>query len=193
MKIAIGLAAAGLLGGATIAQDMSGHDMSGHDMSNMQMAAAPASSALHETGQSAFAAIAEATAALEANPNTDWSKANIDELRNHLVDMDNVTLHADVARTDIPGGARFVITSPDPRVRDSINRMTRLHASMANKEGPYRLAPGAIPDGTALTITAPDAAGQTKIRALGFFGLLTEGVHHQLHHSMLAKGEPMNH
>src|SRR5205085_9774488 len=102
----------------------------------------------------AFAASAEATAALEANPKTDWGKANIDALRQHLVDMDNVTLHADVSRTDIPGGIRFAITSADPRVRDSINRMTRLHSDMANKEGPYRWLPETMPNGTALTVTA---------------------------------------
>ena len=64
---------------------------------------------------------------------------------------------------------------------------------MANKEGPYHLDAMAIPNGIALTVTGPTALDQTKIRALGFFGLLTEGVHHELHHMMLAKGEPMNH
>ena len=194
MKIAFAITAA-LLAGGTSAAQQGGHDMAGMDMSSMHHMQRPnaAPSGLNQGGQAAFAAISEATAALETDPKTDWSKANIDALRQHLVDMDNVTLRADVSRTDVPGGVRFAITSADPRVEESINRMTRLHLGMANKEGPYRWVAEAMAKGTALTVTGPTALDQAKIRSLGFFGLLTEGVHHEAHHMMLAAGEPMNH
>ena len=45
-----------------------------------------------EAGQGAFAAIQEIVAILEADPDTDWSKVDIDALRQHLVDMNAVTL-----------------------------------------------------------------------------------------------------
>src|SRR5438046_3161300 len=47
----------------------------------------PAMSAPREPGQSAFAAIQEIVALLEADPGTDWTKVDIEALRRHLVDM----------------------------------------------------------------------------------------------------------
>ena len=47
-----------------------------------------------ETGQSAFAVIAEIVAILDAEPNIDWSSVYIDALREHLIDMDELTLRA---------------------------------------------------------------------------------------------------
>src|SRR6476661_11054649 len=99
MKLAFAITAAILAGGTSAAQQGS-HEMTGMDMSSMHQMQQPnaATGGLHQGGQAAFAAIAEATAALDANPRTDWGKANIDALRQHLVDMDNVTVRADVSR-----------------------------------------------------------------------------------------------
>ena len=47
-----------------------------------------------QPGQGAFAAIQEIVSMLDADSTTDWSKVNIARLRRHLVDMNNVTLHA---------------------------------------------------------------------------------------------------
>jgi hypothetical protein len=33
------------------------------------------------------------------------------------------------------------------------------------------------------------ANASAKLRALGFIGVLTLGMHHQMHHLMIAKGE----
>jgi hypothetical protein len=45
-------------------------------------------------GQDAFGAIQEIVAILEADSNTDWSKVDITALREHLIDMNEVTLKA---------------------------------------------------------------------------------------------------
>ena len=50
-------------------------------------------------------------------PKTDWSKVNIDALRQHLVDMNSVTLAANVKNEPIDGGMRFDVTGEGP-VRD---------------------------------------------------------------------------
>ena len=47
-----------------------------------------------ETGQSQFVAIAEIVSLLRNDPETDWSQVEIKALRDHLVDMDNVTTKA---------------------------------------------------------------------------------------------------
>jgi len=76
-----------------------------------------------EPSESAFAAIQEVVAILMADPKTDWSKVDIDALRRHLVDMNKLTLFANVASTPIDGGMRFDVTG-EGAVRDSI-RLSR--------------------------------------------------------------------
>ncbi|MCK5750080.1 MAG: hypothetical protein KAH44_27945, partial [Oricola sp.] len=100
----------------------------GMDHSAMMQHGEPAA-ALTEGGQAAFAAIQEVVLALLADPQTDWEKVNIEALRHHLIEMDNVTLRAKVATEEIESGARFTITSGDPAVKASIRAMTVAHAA----------------------------------------------------------------
>ena len=46
---------------------------------------------------------------LEADPATDWGKVNIEALRQHLIDMDNVTLRAELKSGPVEGGMRFIV------------------------------------------------------------------------------------
>ncbi len=138
-----------------------------------------------EGGQAAFAAIQEIVVALMADPATNWSDVDIEALRQHLIDMDNVTLRARVTAEDIDGGARFLVTSDDPAVTASIRRMTAAHAATMNGVEGWTLEATEIPGGAAMVATG-DAV---KIRALGFIGLMTVGAHHQAHHLALARGQ----
>lgn len=144
--------------------------------------------ALKEGGQSAFAAITEIVAKLLADPGTDWSRVHVDALRDHLVDMDNVTLHATVTRAPVANGMRFEVSGAGP-VRDSIRRMAAAHTKMADSLPGMRTVLAETPEGVAVTATGRNAADAEKIRALGFFGLMTTGVHHQDHHLRMARGE----
>ncbi len=139
-----------------------------------------------QPGQSAFAAIQEIVQMLEANPATDWSRVNIEALRQHLIDMDNVTLHAAVANEAVEGGMRFTVTGAGA-VRDSIRRMVPAHAATMTGAGAWRFTAAEAPDGAVLTVLAPPQ-DMMKLRALGFIGVLTEGMHHQMHHLMIAQG-----
>ena len=141
-------------------------------------------------GQAAFAAIADAVARLSADPATDWSRVDVGALRAHLVDMDGVFLRARVRTTPVTGGARFEV-SGDAEVAGAIQRMTASHTRMADGDEGRHIATVATADGAVMTVTAADAAGVARIRALGFFGLLASGSHHQPHHLMLARGEAM--
>ncbi|MGO4916103.1 acetolactate decarboxylase [Pseudogemmobacter sp. W21_MBD1_M6] len=141
---------------------------------------------LHEGGQSAFAAIQEITAALMADPATDWSKVDIETLRQHLIDMDNVTLRADVDSKVIDGGARFLVTSTDPAVISSIRVMVPAHVATMNGAEGWTMQAEEIESGAIMTVTGPDEA---RIRGLGFIGLMTVGMHHQTHHLALASGQ----
>lgn len=161
-------------------QGAEGHDPAMHDISG-----GPALE-LREGGQSAFAAIQEVVSTLIADPATDWSKVDIEALRLHLVDMDNVTLRADVTREDIQGGARFVVTSADPAVTASIRAMVPAHVATMNGVEGWDMQADEVEGGAVLTVIGSDA---DRIRGLGFIGLMTVGMHHQAHHMALAKGQ----
>jgi len=138
-----------------------------------------------ETGQSAFAVIAEIVVLLQADPHTDWKAVNIAALRAHLVDMDAVTLHAEVVVDEIEAGARFSVTSSDANVTDSIRRMLLAHGQVMPEGDRMVIESGEIAGGARMTVTGSSAA---MIRGLGFFGVMTLGAHHQAHHLALARG-----
>ena len=148
-------------------------------------------------GQYAFATIAEIVNLLERDPTTDWTKVDLERLRLHLIDMDRVTLGADVQQVDIPGGARFLITSKNLDVKSSIDRMTRAHVAtlhQSNEEpvvgtASWHYSLETLPTGVAFTVTGDDAMAARRIRAYGFIGVLVAGSHHPRHHLALARGE----
>lgn len=144
-----------------------------------------------QPGQAAFAAVQEIVEILEADPKTDWTKVNIDALREHLVDMNAVTLAADVRSEPVEGGLKFYVTGTGP-VRNSIRRMVTAHAATMNGAGNWRFAAADTVDGATLTVTAPAGDAQ-KLRGLGFFGIMTRGMHHQEHHLMIARGNNPHH
>ena len=140
-----------------------------------------------QPGQGAFAAIQEIVGILEANPKTDWSKVNIEALRQHLIDMDNVTLRAEVKSDPVDGGMRFIISGVGP-VKELIQRMVMAHAATMNGLGKWKFSAAETSEGAILTVLVP-AMDTTKLRAMGFIGVMTRGIHHQVHHLMIARGD----
>ena len=155
------------------------------------MAAMAASSLPKESGQSAFAALAEIVAMLDAEPATDWSKVNIESLRQHLIDMNNVTLGADVVATRIANRMRFAVTGT-PAVQASIRRMVTAHAATMDGVRGWHFKVEDIEHGSALTASVTELKDLVKLNALGFFGLLTIGMHHQAHHMAIASGHRLH-
>lgn len=148
-----------------------------------------------QAGQDAYGALAEVVRILEADPATDWSKVNLEALRQHLVDMHEVTLRARVAQTAVPGGARMDVTG-EGRTLDAIRRMLRAHAGQLENAPEYRARVEEIADGARLVVTAEragDTRTEAKIRGLGFIGLLTHGNHHAPHHLAMARGGAAGH
>jgi hypothetical protein len=145
-------------------------------------------------GQAAFATIREVVRTLEADPNTDWSKVNIEALRQHLIDMDDVTMQSVVAQREIPGGFEADVTGSG-RTVGAIRRMTKNHAAMLDAGSDYRASATDIPGGARVRVVArnqSDARAVSRVRGLGFAGILTEGDHHPMHHLALARGEPVH-
>ncbi len=151
-------------------------------------AAAPPAASL--AGQDAFAAIAEVVRILEADPRTDWSQVNIEALRQHLIDMNDVVLRSTVRETRIPGGVRIDVTGAGRTVA-AIRRMLDAHTQVLDALAEWDATAKQIPNGIRWTILSSepgDLPQVTRIRGLGFAGLLATGAHHTSHHLALARG-----
>lgn len=142
-------------------------------------------------GQDAFGAIAEIVRLLDADPSTDWAKVDIERLRQHLIDMDEVVLRSAVKQTPVSGGLAMEITGTG-RTEQAIRAMVVPHAVELDRLPSLAAKTESIPGGVRLTVLAKspdDAKSVARIRGLGFAGLLTEGAHHQAHHLAMGKGE----
>lgn len=167
---------------------IAGEETQGHVASMDHGAKIAVVTTLTEPGQSAFAAIQEIVKILDAAPETDWPKVNIEALRQHLIDMNNVTLDARVENVAIADGVKFAVSAKG-EVRDSIRRMVMAHASAMNGVGGWGYIAEISGAGANLTVIPPNKASILKLRALDFIGIMALGMHHQQHHLMIAKGE----
>jgi hypothetical protein len=146
-------------------------------------------------GQDAFGAIAEVVQMLDADPTTDWSKVDLERLRQHLIDMNEVVLRAQVKQTPVSGGLVMDVTGGG-RTEQAIRAMLIPHAAELDRMPSFAARTELIPGGVRLTVTArtpEDAKAVTRLRGLGFAGLLTAGAHHGPHHVAMARGAALTH
>lgn len=139
-------------------------------------------------GQDAFGAVQEIVRILEADPKTDWSKIDLEALRQHLIDMNELTLKADAVAKPVDSGVEIAVTGSG-RTLAAIQRMLPAWAETMNGYKGWATKVAALPNGMLLTVTSADSKEVPHIRGLGFIGLLASGAHHQPHHLAIAKGE----
>jgi hypothetical protein len=142
-------------------------------------------------GQDAYAAIAEVVRILEADKATNWAKVDLEGLRQHLIDMNDVTLRSAVKQSPVPGGAVFDVTG-EGRTAAAIRRMLTDHSRMLGRLPDYAATTEEIRGGARLTVRAKrpgDSATEARIRGLGFIGIMTVGAHHTMHHLAIARGD----
>jgi hypothetical protein len=175
---------AGMQGGMGMHGGMQG-GMGGHGGMHGQQFGAGGTPTM--PGQDAFGTIQEVVRILQADPATDWSKVNIAALRQHLIDMDEVTLHASAAERMLDNGIEIAVTG-EGRTLEAIKRMVPAHVSELREIG-WNAKTEDLSNGVKLTVMASEAQPLTKLKALGFMGIMVQGAHHQPHHLMMAKGE----
>jgi len=147
-------------------------------------------SALILPGQDAFGAIAEVVKLLSADPTTDWSKVDIERLREHLIDMSAVALRLRVATEPLAAGARFTLTGDAPAVT-AARRMFGAHTRQLGQASRFHAELRDAGAGLVVSITARDPADRetaARARALGPVGYLALEEHHREHHLALARG-----
>lgn len=138
-------------------------------------------------GQDAFGTIQEVVQILEADPSTDWSKVNIAALRDHLIDMNEVTLRAAADQRTLENGVEIAITG-EGRTLAAIKHMVPAHVHQLAELG-WNAKTEELANGVKLVVTSNVPAQAIKLKALGFMGIMVQGGHHQPHHLMMAKGE----
>ncbi len=193
--LAVVCTAAALAGAVPTFAHAQGQTQTHEHTAGMTHGAAETNTQPTQTGQAAFAAIAEVVRMLAADPGTDWSMVNLEALRQHLRDMDMVLMQSRVVQSTVEGGVRLEVTG-EGATMDAIRRMLRSHGSALEGELPVRATVAHHEQGLVLTVVArdPDNADfVARLRGLGFAGLLVTGDHHGPHHVMIARGQGASH
>lgn len=144
---------------------------------------------LAEPGNAIFGTVQEAIKALEADPATDWSNVDMEQLRQHLIDMHRVAVNvAVVEKKALEGGVRLVVEPTTDNARAPLQRVLDVHPAMLQQETGWQMKVESRGDQYVLRVTDPQGAAADKIRGLGYIGLLAYGPHHQHHHWRMVRG-----
>lgn len=164
-------------------------------MSLLQPAVAQHHHAMQESvpltlpGNDVFGTIQEVVKQLEADPNTDWSKVDLEALRQHLLDMKAFTEEVQVvSKEPIENGVKIHVQPQSERAVGALQRLFSMHPAMLKSEKGWDMTAKQSGRQWIITCTTQEKAEVEEIRALGYIGLLTEGAHHQMHHWMIATG-----
>ncbi|MGW8248799.1 MAG: hypothetical protein ACWGOV_11910 [Acidiferrobacterales bacterium] len=171
----------GLAAPAVSADEMNHHREISTDMHHHQV--------LTEPGNDAFGTIQEVVRKLRANPHTDWSRVNLEALRQHLVDMDNFTKHVNVvSKRNIKSGVELQVRADSKEASQSLARALAAHPRMIKEEFGWDIDVSGKGPEYRLRVTSPRQQDVEQIRGLGYIGIMALGQHHQMHHWMIATG-----
>ncbi|MGB1091764.1 MAG: hypothetical protein ACPGYX_06555 [Oceanobacter sp.] len=163
------------------ASSQSHHAHGGHSMPGMP--------ALTEAGNDAFGTLQEVIVALKNDPNTDWSRVDIEALRTHLIDMYEMTMNVDVVeRRRIKTGSEVLIHPKGQRAVEAMKRVMDAHPAQLALETGWTMTVTSTDEGYLLRTTTKDLDEVDMIYGLGYIGLMAWGNHHQPHHWMMATG-----
>ena len=145
-------------------------------------------------GNEIYGTIQEVVLKLEADPNTDWSKVDLEALRQHLLDMKAFTEEVQVvSKKPIENGVEMQVQPQSERAVGALKRLFSMHPSMLKSEKGWDMTAKQNGRQWVVTCTTKEKPEVEKIRALGYIGLLAEGAHHQRHHWMIATGRMQMH
>ena len=141
-------------------------------------------------GNEVFGTIQEVVKKLEADPDTDWSKVNLEALRQHLLDMKAFTEEVEVlSNKPFENGVKIQVRPKSQRAGGALKRLFSMHPAMLKKEKGWIMETRKKSDRWTITFTTNEESDIGKIRGLGYIGLMAAGAHHQSHHWMIATGK----
>ena len=141
----------------------------------------PARVASQQVGQGAIAAIQEVVGLLLADPRTDWSEVSISRLRQHLVDLDLLVESALVEERAVDGGLEIRVSGNEASLA-AAKRRVPAHARALDGFRGWSISAQEESDAVVLSVRCDQPEELPVLRALGFYGLMSAGVHrpHQL-------------
>lgn len=143
---------------------------------------------LTESGTDPFATVQEIIAQLEANPNTNWEKVNIEALRLHLVQMQDMIMNVKVSQQSIKNGFQAVVVPTTDRALKSMISVLSAHPAQLRAETGWDMQVSRDNKVFTLTVTVNNPKKVSKIRGLGYVGIMAYGRHHPAHHWAIASG-----
>lgn len=138
---------------------------------------------LKEAGNDIFATIQEVIDQLENDPETDWSKVNIEALRQHLLDMNDMAVNIDVInQKPLVNGLEVTIQATTMRAKQTLLKVFNVHPMHLKRETGWDMQVVQNKEHFIVTTTSKDLKQVNKIIALSYIGLMAYGNHHQPHH-----------
>lgn len=160
-----------------------------HEMSASHMERMTPTPPLKEAGNDVFGTLQEAITALSNDSTTDWRQVDVEKLRQHLLDMGDMTINVEiVSRQDNPAGLEVVIAPTTARAKQALQRVLSAHPKQLEQETGWDMQVTRQNDQYRLAVTTKNTQEIDKIRGLGYIGLMASGTHHQTHHWAMVKG-----
>lgn len=142
---------------------------------------------LTEAGNDVFGTLQEVIRALNENPNTDWSQVDLEALRQHLLDMRDMTLNVDVIESEaLKNGAQWTIQATTKRAQAALTRVLAAHPEQLAHETGWVMTVEHADEKFQIQVTSQHAKDAAKIQGLGYIGIMAYGDHHQPHHWAMA-------
>jgi len=152
------------------------HDMAQHSQHQSRIV----SSVLTESGTDIFATIQEVIHKLSTDPDTDWSKVNLEALRQHLRDMFEFSYNVDVlSQQAIEHGVKIKVKPVTVRAEKALDKVLNAHPMMLKMETGWDMQSTKTDREYQIIVTTTNPSEIDKIRGLGYIGLLAIGNHHQ--------------
>src|SRR5690625_2345947 len=90
---------------------------------------------LKQTGSDVFDAMQEVIEHLKSDPDTDWSKVDLEGLRQHLIDMKAFTEEVEVLEQNpIDSGVKILVKPETDRAAKALQHMLSMHPKMMKVE-----------------------------------------------------------
>ena len=145
---------------------------------------------LTQPGNSMFGAIKEVLRQLEADPNTDWKKVNLEALRQHFLDIRHFTEDVEIiTQKPLDKGIEIIVRATTPAAIPALDRAFSTQPKVLKSETDWDMTASKDKDKYKLRVTTGDASKVDKLRGLGYIGIMAVGNQHPALHWALAKGQ----
>ncbi len=145
---------------------------------------------LTQAGNDIFATIQEVIVKLNSNPDTDWSKVDIEALRQHLLDMNDMAVNVEILnRKPIKNGLQLTIQGTTARAEKTLVHVFKVHPMFLKRETGWDMQTQRYGKQFIVTTTTEKPEEVQKIIALSYIGLMAYGRHHQIHHWGMSTGQ----